>query len=118
MICPCCGQAVESEPDEWAALSASQRIIMEALTKAKGKSVSMERLIALVWWLRDEPDEAAAQIRVQVLRIRRKIGDVVENTYGGYRLRSPENVPRLSLSDVRARKAGDRAQSGREAGSA
>lgn len=87
MRCPCCGSDMgELEPKQ--VLSPSEAVIMRTLSQRPGVEVPIERIASALYSEHSDggPDHSYSIIRVLVYRIRRKLGPVIENTYGGYRL--------------------------------
>lgn len=86
--CPCCGSEVEGESID---LSPTQTAIMGALRRIPGRVVSTGELISQIYQLSDEPETAIKSVHVQVHRLRKKLGDVIETMPsrhgGGYRIR-------------------------------
>lgn len=90
MICPCCGSDIGQERLK-SVLTPTENAIIKMLTDRRGGAMSMDEISDKLYGERGDggPDTSSQVIRVIVSRIRRKLGPVIENTYGGYRLRSP-----------------------------
>lgn len=63
------------------------RQVLAALAVDVGRSVSVERLVDLVWD-DDPPKSARTQVAIQISALRRALGAAVETTADGYRLRA------------------------------
>jgi transcriptional regulator with XRE-family HTH domain len=62
-----------------------QKAILDRLQT--GRTVTMDHLVETVYFNRDEPENAENIIRVQISRLRKMFGHVIENDYQrGYRL--------------------------------
>lgn len=87
--CPCCGSEVEGESPVVGLprLAPAEEAIMRILRRIPGRSVSVDDLLLSLYRDREEPDSAHGMLHVHVSRIRKKLGPVIENTYGGYRIR-------------------------------
>lgn len=84
--CPCCRRPY---PRDGLPLTDMERRVYEAVHGGNGLPVPTHRIIDYVY--SDDPNggplTADGNIRVMVHRIRRKLGDVIVNEHGGYRLR-------------------------------
>lgn len=80
------------------------RQVLAALAVEMGRSVSVERLVDLVW-SEDPPKSARTQVSIQISRLRRALGradgESIETTSDGYRLRA-EGVRVDAVEAVRA----------------
>lgn len=90
--CPNCGHtgAVEERYPWLYDLTGQQRELMLILLERPGQWYSTDRVLSLLYALRsrDEPDTAHKNLSVQVYRIRKRIGNVIESKHShGYRVR-------------------------------
>jgi DNA-binding SARP family transcriptional activator len=63
------------------------RQVLAALAVEVGRPVSVERLVDLVW-SDDPPRSARTQVSIQISTLRRALGETIETTPDGYRLRA------------------------------
>ncbi|MBM7787955.1 AfsR/SARP family transcriptional regulator [Tenggerimyces flavus] len=75
---------VDGEPVELPGRRSRQ--VLAALAVDVGRSVSVERLVDLVW-SHDPPKSVRTQVAIQISALRRALGEAVETTAEGYRLR-------------------------------
>lgn len=87
--CPHCGEPIFKEPYGFDKLSHQQAEIFRIFVDNPTKIYTYQA-VARIIYANDPnggPADVCSTIRTQIHRIRKRIGDVIETTYSGYRLR-------------------------------
>lgn len=90
--CPHCGELLIDTPKDIHKLSKQQAAIINILSSRPGKIWNVRAIASILYSV--DPDGGAVTydsvIPTQIHRIRKRIGDIIETTGSGYRLRINE----------------------------
>jgi DNA-binding response OmpR family regulator len=98
VCCPNCGWHLSSLQGFEHSLTNKQRIIFETLLKAKGGTVTRDKLVWEMYHGEDEPDGSYNVLSQMIMNIRKKIKRAglpieIESMRPGFRLRSKNGDP-------------------------